>query len=49
VPEPSAYAEAVTPAAVLHARYPDGPRDADAVFVLPTGDLYILSKGRHGP
>jgi hypothetical protein len=49
VPEPSANAEAATPAAVLHARYPDGPQDAEAVFVLPTGDLYIVTKGRHGP
>lgn len=26
--------------------YPGGPRDAESVFVLPDGELYVLSKGR---
>src|SRR5690606_22403405 len=30
-------------------RYPDGPRDAEALFVLPGGAVYIVSKGREGP
>jgi hypothetical protein len=30
-------------------RYPDGPRDAEALFVLPDTSLYIISKGRSGP
>lgn len=30
-------------------RYPDGPRDAEALFVTPDGDVYIISKGRSGP
>lgn len=29
--------------------YPDGPRDAEALFVTPDGDVYIISKGRSGP
>ena len=29
-------------------RYPDGPRDAEAVFRTTNGDLYIVSKGRSG-
>jgi hypothetical protein len=30
-------------------RYPEGPRDAEAVFVLPDTTVYIISKGRSGP
>ena len=36
-------------AEALHARYPDGPRDAEALFVDRTGTLYIVSKGRREP
>lgn len=32
---------------VLRASYPDGAQDAEALFRLPSGDLYIVSKGRH--
>lgn len=46
VPEPEAGASRSAPAAVLRARYPDGPRDAEAMFVLPTGDIYLVTKGR---
>jgi len=46
VPEPEPAASETAPAAVLHARYPDGPRDAEAMFVLPSGDIHIVSKGR---
>lgn len=28
-------------------RYPDGPRDAEAIFVLPDGGVFLVSKGRH--
>ena len=45
VPEPAAKA-ATASATALHFRYPDGPRDAEALFVLPSGDIYIVSKGR---
>ena len=30
----------------LRARFPDGARDAEALFILPSGDLFIVSKGR---
>jgi hypothetical protein len=30
-------------------RYPDGPRDAEALFVMPDTTVYIITKGRSGP
>lgn len=36
-------AEAVV---TLRARYPEGPRDAESLFVLPSGDIFIVTKGR---
>jgi hypothetical protein len=30
-------------------RYPDGPRDAEALFIMPDTSLFIVSKGRSGP
>jgi len=30
-------------------RYPDAPRDAEALFVMPGGEVFIISKGRDGP
>lgn len=33
-------------AETLHARYPDGPRDAEALFVDGAGTLYVVTKGR---
>ena len=36
------------PARSFHYRYPDKPTDAEALAVLPNGDLTIVSKGRHG-
>jgi hypothetical protein len=36
------------PARSFHYRYPDNPTDAEALAVLPNGDLTIVSKGRHG-
>ncbi|MDQ2670674.1 MAG: hypothetical protein M3Y31_08590 [Gemmatimonadota bacterium] len=33
------------PAEALHFRYPDGPRDAEALIVTPAGDAIIISKG----
>ena len=37
---PSARAERLT------VRYPDHPRDTEAIFVLPPGDVYLVTKGR---
>jgi len=36
------------PARTFHYRYPDKPTDAEALAVLPNGDLTIVSKGRNG-
>jgi hypothetical protein len=46
VPEPAPADSATAPATVINLRYPDHPRDAEAMFVLPNGDLYLVSKGR---
>lgn len=49
VPEPTPDAEEAFPARVLRLKYPDGRHDAEALFRMPDGDLYIVSKGRRGP
>lgn len=49
VVEPAAGATESAPAAAYHARYPSGPRDAEGFFRHPSGDLYIVTKGRDGP
>lgn len=46
VPEPGP-ADAVSATAVRTVlRYPEGPRDAESLFVLPTGESYLVTKGR---
>ena len=49
VPEPVAGADQSVAATALTMRYPLGPQDAESIFVLPSKDLYVVSKGRHGP
>lgn len=44
--EPLADVSRVSALVVLHARYPDGPHDAESLIVLPSGDLYVITKGR---
>jgi hypothetical protein len=44
--EPGAAVTEVAPRRVYTARYPDGPQDAEAMFRLPSGDMYVVSKGR---
>lgn len=39
-----AFGASASPYRLVRARYPDGPRDAEAMAVHPNGDLYILSK-----
>jgi hypothetical protein len=36
------------PARSFRYRYPDKPTDAEALAVLPSGDITMVSKGRHG-
>lgn len=49
VAEPLANARESVPAVKLRLRFPDGPRDAEALFVHPTAGIHIVTKGRRGP
>lgn len=49
VAEPERGASESERAQALHARFPDGPRDAESLFALPGGDLFVVTKGRRGP
>lgn len=49
VPEPAPGDEATRPAQVFRLRYPDGPHDAEALFALSSGELFLLTKGDDGP
>ena len=46
VPEPAPDAGKTDSAIALFARYPEGAQDAEAIFVLPEGDIYLVTKGR---
>lgn len=47
LPEPAADAAAAKPARTLHVRYPDGPRDVEALAVdAAAGDILLLEKRR---
>jgi hypothetical protein len=46
VVEPEPGAAETQPAEALHARYPDGPKDAEALFADAAGTLYVVTKGR---
>lgn len=45
VPEPDPSTERTAPAERFEAVYPGGPRDTEAIFVLPNGEVYLVSKG----
>jgi hypothetical protein len=45
VPEPDPAAERSPRAESMRLTYPDGPKDAEALVVLPNGSLYIVTKG----
>lgn len=49
VPEPDLSGGAPAQALVLSARYPDGAHNAESMFILPGGDLFIVTKGDDGP
>jgi hypothetical protein len=49
VPEPLPTDTATAPAEAFHATYPEGPQDAEALFVSKEGGLYIVTKGNSGP
>jgi hypothetical protein len=48
VAEPLPSDAATRPAEALRATYPDGPHDAEAIFVAE-GQIYIMTKGSEGP
>lgn len=48
VPEPRPDDKATAPVEALHAAYPDGPRDAEALFVTSAGQLFLVSKEEAG-
>ena len=49
VPEPEPGAKVSDGAEFMRVTYPDGPRDSEAMFVMPDGTLFIVSKGELGP
>jgi hypothetical protein len=49
VPEPHPGDTLTAPAERIYFVYPDGPRDAESLFVTPDGTLHIITKGREGP
>lgn len=49
IPEPAAGAEQSAPATARHLRFADGPQDAEALFSLPSGALFLVTKGRGTP
>jgi len=49
LPEPAPGDGTSAPAEALHAAYPDGPHDAEALFVDAGGRIYVVTKGETGP
>ncbi|HEX2191532.1 MAG TPA: hypothetical protein VHG51_21650 [Longimicrobiaceae bacterium] len=49
VPEPDPADGASRPAEALHATYPEGPQDAEALFVDAAGRIHVVTKGETGP
>lgn len=49
VPRPAPGDAATRPAEAFHATYPDGPQDAEAIFVTGDGGVFVVSKGETGP
>lgn len=47
--EPEAGAKETAGTESMRASYPDGPKDAEAMFVLGSGTVYIVSKGEKEP
>lgn len=49
VPEPGPGVQETAPAERFPVRYPGGPRDAEALFVLPSGEIFVITRGRNSP
>lgn len=48
-PEPLPTDPAVSPSQTVHATFPDGPHDAEAMFVSSSGEIFVVTKGDNGP
>ena len=48
-PEPSPRDAGTASVEAIHAEYPDGAHDAEALFVTPDADLFVITKGDPGP
>lgn len=48
IKEARTYAAEATPDRIITARYPDGPHDAEALAVHPSGDLFVATKAGIG-
>lgn len=46
--EPTPGATQSVPAEAMHARFPEGPQDAESLFVDQSGDIFVVTKGRSG-
>lgn len=46
--EAATFAAELVPERVVTARYPDGPHDAEAIAIHPSGDLLLVTKARTG-
>jgi hypothetical protein len=47
--EPNAASPAPQRANAIRLQYPEGPRDAEALFITPNSTVYVVSKGRKAP
>jgi hypothetical protein len=48
IKEASTFGAEAKPEKIITARYPDGPHDAEALAVHPSGDLFLVTKSRVG-
>ena len=48
IKEVDSFGAEVAPERVITARYPDGPHDAEAIAIHPSGDLFLVTKSRLG-
>jgi hypothetical protein len=49
IDEPDPAKDSVARPVAFPFRYPDGPHDAEAIFVLPGERLFVITKGRNAP
>jgi hypothetical protein len=49
LPEPDPRGTAIRRAESFRMRYPDEPQDAESLFVLPDGQVFLITKGRSTP